>query len=161
MRVSTHAFGTPNNPPIEVGGRGVGRWGSALRKCPHSTRLNLKLSMNLLVTLFGCVRARILSYTTPDACQHAFGLAWWRCVPARIQLAIQTSLQEGVVGNENCLNLKLSTNLLVTLFGCVRARILSYTTPDACPHALGKLEMRASMHSAGNTDTPPRGCGWK
>jgi hypothetical protein len=34
-----------------------------------------------------------------------------------------------------CLNLKLSTNLRVTVVGCVRARKQSYTTPDACQHA--------------------------
>jgi hypothetical protein len=151
MRVSTHALGTPDNPPIEVGRSGVGRWGSALRKCPHSTCLNLKLSTNLLETLFGCVRACILSYTTPDACQHALGFAWWRCVPTCIQLAIQTSLREGVVGKEKdneggcssmwsystCCYLKLSTKLLKTLLGCVLAHILSYTPSDACQHALG------------------------
>ncbi len=37
--------------------------------CVYSTRLNLKLSTKLLETLFGCVLARILSYTKPDACQ--------------------------------------------------------------------------------------------
>ena len=171
MRVSTHALGTPDNPPIEVGRRGIGRWGSALRKCSHSTRLNLKLSTNLLETLFGCVRARILSYTTPDACQHALGCAWWRCVPARIQLAIQTSLQEGVVGKEKdneggcysmrsystCCNLKLSTKVLKTLLGCVLARILSYISSDACQHALGNarcIDVPARIHLA--AETSPR-----
>ncbi len=34
-----------------------------------------------------------------------------------------------------CLNLKLSTNLRVTVVRCVRACIRSYTLPDACQHA--------------------------
>ncbi len=34
-----------------------------------------------------------------------------------------------------CLNLKLSTNLWVTVVRCVRARKRSYTLPDACQHA--------------------------
>ncbi len=54
-----------------------------------STRLNIKLSTKLLETLFGCVLARILSYTTPDACQHALGFAWCICVTARIQSLAQ------------------------------------------------------------------------
>ncbi len=42
-----------------------------------------------LQTLFGCVLARILSYTTPDACQHALGFAWCICVTAPIQSLAQ------------------------------------------------------------------------
>ena len=100
--------------------------------------------------MFGVVLALRLSYNPSDACQYALGHAWCICVPARIQLAIQTSLRESVVGEEwddggaRCsmclysthLNLKLSTNFLETLFGCVLARILSYTSSDACQHAL-------------------------
>jgi hypothetical protein len=70
----------------------------SMGECP--TCLNLKLSLNLLVTLFGCVLARILSDTSPDAGQHAVGHAWGICVPARIHLAIQTNVRESVVGGE-------------------------------------------------------------
>jgi hypothetical protein len=125
--------------------------GARCSMCLYSTRLNLKLSTKLLGTLIGLVLARILSYTTPDACQHALGSVWCICVPARIHLAIQTSLRESVVGEEwdnegarnsmgecsICLNLKLSLNLLVTLLGCVLARILSNTSSDAGQHTFG------------------------
>jgi hypothetical protein len=59
-----------------------------------STRLNLNLSVNLLVKLVGCVLARILSYTLSDAYQHAFGYVWCISVSARIYLATQTSFRE-------------------------------------------------------------------
>jgi hypothetical protein len=71
---------------------------SSMKEC--FTRLNLEPSLKLLVTLFGCVLARILSYTLSDAGQHAFGHAWGICVPARSHLAIQTNLRESVIGGE-------------------------------------------------------------
>jgi hypothetical protein len=98
MRVSTHALVNPDKPPIEGGWRCIGRWGSALQHVfilhlPQSQAIN-KFTGNTV----GCVLARI--HTSSDACQHALGHAWCICVPARIHLAIQTSLQESVVGEE-------------------------------------------------------------
>ncbi len=128
---------------------GVGEeWGDGGARCSmclYSTRLNRNTSTKLLERLIGCVLARILSYTIPDVCQHALGSVWCICVLARIHLAIQTSLRESVVGEEwddegarssmnECssrLNLEPSLKLLVTLFVCVLARILSYTSSDA------------------------------
>ncbi len=113
--------------------------------CLYSTRPNRNTSTKILDRLIGCVLARILSYTVPDACQHALGSDWCICVPAHIHLAIQTSLRESVVGEEwddegarssmkECstrLNLEPSLMLLVTVIVCVLARILSYTPSDA------------------------------
>jgi hypothetical protein len=228
--------------------------GARCSMCLYSTCHNLKLSTNILETLFGCVLARILSYTLSDAYQHALGHAWCVCVPARIHLAIPTSLQESVVGEERddggarssmcsystCLNLKLSTNILVTLFGCCLHTycptlcLMRASTPSAmlgayaCQHAfswqsrqppieggwrgMGRwgsalqhvfilhlpqsqaineytvnivrmracthtvlhsarcvparpwpclVHIRASTHSVGNPDKPPRECGWR
>jgi hypothetical protein len=120
-----------------VGGEERGDEGARISTGECSTRINLKLSLNLLVTLLGCVLARILSNTSPEAGQHAFGHAWGICVPARIHLANQTNFRESVVGGERVdggnalqqefystrLNLKLSTNLRVTVVRCMRARI--------------------------------------
>ena len=173
MRASTHSFGNPDKPPRECGWRGMGRWGSALQ---HVFILHPPQYQALLVTLFGCMLARILSHTLPDACQHSLGHAWCICVPARIYLAIQTILRESVFKEEwdeggarysmgeysTSLNLNQLSNALETLFGCVLARILSYTSSDACQHAFGHVWcicVPARIHLAIKTSF--RESGWR
>ena len=71
------------------------------------------------------MRASTQSFGNPDKPQGECG---WRGT-GRWGNALQQVLYS------TCLNLKLSTNLWLTVVGCVRARKRSYTSPDACQHA--------------------------
>ena len=156
------------NPPIKVGWGGIGRWGSALRKGFHSTCLYLKISTNLLETLFGCVRARILSYTTPEASQHAYacqhalmrkpnkpprecgwrGMGRWGSAHHHGRMLHSPHSQAFVEFTGNIIQMRACTHTVLHFAPCVPARLRPCL-----------LRMRASTHSFGTPDKLPRECG--
>jgi hypothetical protein len=142
-----------------------------------SSCLYLNQSVNLLVTWFGCVLARILSYTLSDAYQHAFGRVWGISVPAGIHLATQIRFRES--GGWRGTGRWGSALQHVLIFHSPQSQHFNEITGKtdrmrACTHTLLHysrcvparpwlclVHMRASTHSFGNPDKPPRECGWR